>query len=147
MESVEFARNVRRYQMNDRYLFKAKLKKCELFPEAQQWVQGYYVHTAESDYITNLPLRIFTSYANKVAYNGGNITEWCGNKVANDAGGKFKFHSLKIYDHSGNLVYDIVPEYAVIGGVPQAVLKDTLTPDRVYSVQRLGQDKMSYYRV
>ena len=46
-----------------------------------------------------------------------------------------------------NKRYDIVPEYAVIGGVPQAVLKDTLTPDRVYSVQRLGQDKMSYYRV
>ena len=118
-------------------------------PGATYKKEAYLGHlwTAESDYITNLPLRIFTSYANKVAYNGGNITEWCGNKVANDAGGKFKFHSLKIYDHSGNLVYDIVPEYAVIGGVPQAVLKDTLTPDRVYSVQRLGQDKMSYYRV
>lgn len=39
--------------MNDRYLYRAKRKKWELFPEAQQWVQGYYVHTAESDYIVS----------------------------------------------------------------------------------------------
>lgn len=39
--------------MEDRYLFRAKRKKWELFPEAQQWVQGYYVHTAESDYIVS----------------------------------------------------------------------------------------------
>ena len=129
-------------------------------PGATYKKEAYIGHlwSPESNYTTNLPLRIFTSYANKIAYNGGDThPEWCGNKIYNDPAGKFKFHSLKIYDRSGNLVYDIVPVYAVEGGVPVAVLKDTCTPDRIYTVNwrpyPKGDDKdhpekykLTYYR-
>lgn len=42
MESVEVAMNARRYQMSDRYLFKAKRRNWKEFPKEQWWVEGYY---------------------------------------------------------------------------------------------------------
>lgn len=42
MESVEVVMNARRYQMSDRYLFKAKRRNWKEFPKEQWWVEGYY---------------------------------------------------------------------------------------------------------
>ena len=47
--------------------------------------------------------------------------------------GYYKFHELKIYDKNGSLVHDIVPVYAVVGGVSMPVLMDaTKSADNIY---------------
>lgn len=105
---------------------------------------------ADSEWTANIPLKIFSSYAVGLEYNTRIDGDNLGNYTGGAAPGTYRFHGLKIYDRSGTLKHDIVPVYAVVGGVSQAVLRDNVaTTDNIYCYE--GKDGRSsapiaYYR-
>ena len=105
---------------------------------------------ADSEWTANIPLKIFSSYAVGTEYypriDGDNL----GNYTGGASPGMYRFHGLKIYDRSGTLKHDIVPVYAVVGGVSQAVLRDNVaTTDNIYCYEsKDGRSiaPIAYYR-
>ena len=104
-------------------------------------MKAYIDHlwAADSEWTANIPLKIFSSYAVGTEYYKRMVGDNLGNYVGGAAPGMYRFHVLKIYDRSGTLKHDIVPVYAVVGGVSQAVLRDNVaTTDNIYCYE--GKD-------
>ena len=105
---------------------------------------------ADSEWTANIPLKIFSSYAVGTQYYPRLDGDELGNYSGGVTSGIYKFHGLKIYDRSGTLKHDIVPVYAVVGGVSQAVLRDNVTStDNIYCYEgKDGRAKapIAYYR-
>jgi hypothetical protein len=88
---------------------------------------------ANSDWVANVPARIFGMYFCPLEYKSKDWNTPYGNYTPGDMSGYYKFHELKIYDKNGSLVHDIVPVYAVVGGVSMPVLMDaTKSADNIY---------------
>lgn len=115
-------------------------------------IEGFVDHvwSADADWVSNVPPRIFGVYALPTMYRVPQAPDTIGNYTAYEPGGKYRFHELKIYDRSGNLVHDIVPVYAVVGGTAMPVLTDSLaTENNIYRFSgQAGKEapSLTYYR-